>query len=234
MAAGWRSLRRLVAQAVGNLAAWRKGRTSQYTLQRSVHTNASISLPDLGPWDPGWDFPSQEALAHTLCNAATSGNWAVQVTRVMLFIKSRTQPAVDAEAADSARCWRQWAKEACRGSAGAAHGFSKVGIDDGEVGGLARPELLVKANGDMVAAMVGRAQGERQTACRPGGLGRAARPSLEEVDDVCKTCKSTAGLGHDCVIPKAILQLPVELRVRFVGFLWLSRQSWSNLRIGLT
>ena len=49
-AGAWRSLRRLVTQAVGNLAAWRNGRTSQYTTQRSVHTIASISLPDLGPW----------------------------------------------------------------------------------------------------------------------------------------------------------------------------------------
>ena len=62
----------------------------------------------------------------------------------MVFIKSQTQEAVDAAAVDSARCWRQWAEEACLGSAGAAHGFSKVGLDDGEVGGLARPELRVK------------------------------------------------------------------------------------------
>ena len=33
-AAAWRSLRRLVPQAVGNLAAWRKGRTSLHTSQR--------------------------------------------------------------------------------------------------------------------------------------------------------------------------------------------------------
>ena len=38
------------------------------------------------------------------------------------------------------------------------------------------------------------------------------RPSLEEVDDVCKTYKSTAGLGHDCINP-------VELRVRFIDLL---------------
>ena len=80
-AAAWRSLRRLVAQAVGNLAAWRKVRTKQYTLQRSVHTDASISLPDLGTLEPGWDFSSQEALSHTLRSAATCGDWAVQVGR---------------------------------------------------------------------------------------------------------------------------------------------------------
>ena len=66
--------RRLVAQAVGNLAPWRNRRTSQYTSQRSVHTVASI-LPDPGPCDPGWDFPSQEALARALHNAATRENW---------------------------------------------------------------------------------------------------------------------------------------------------------------
>ena len=45
------------------------------------------------------------------------------------------------------------------------------------------------------------------------------RPSLEEVDDDCKTYKSTASLGHDRTNPKAILQLLVELRVRFVDLL---------------
>ena len=44
----WRVLRRIVAQAVGNLAARRERRTHQQTPQRSVHTVASISLPDLG------------------------------------------------------------------------------------------------------------------------------------------------------------------------------------------
>ena len=42
---------------------------------------------------------------------------------------------------------------------------------------------------------------------------------LEEVYDVCKTYKSTAGLGHDCINPKAILQLPGELRTRFIDLL---------------
>ena len=72
------------------------------------------------------------------------GVWADQVTRVMLFIKSQTQQAVNAAATDPARCWRQRAKEACQGSAGAGHAFSKTGIDGGEHGGLAAQELLVK------------------------------------------------------------------------------------------
>ena len=58
--AAWRAFRRLVAQAVGSMAGWRKGRASQGTLQQSVNLLASISLPDLGPWDPGWE-PSQNA-----------------------------------------------------------------------------------------------------------------------------------------------------------------------------
>ena len=131
----------------GNLAAWRKGRTSLHTPPRSVHTVASISLPEHGPWDPRWDFPSQEALAHALHNAVTSENWTDQVRRAMLFITCHTQQAINAAAAESAQCWRQWAKEAYQGSAGAAHGFSKVGLDDDEVGGLAGPELLVKQLG---------------------------------------------------------------------------------------
>ena len=213
-AAAWRALRRLAAQVVGSLAAWRKGRTSQRTLQRSVNTLASISLPDLGPWDPGWDFPSQEAMAHSLRKAATCGDWASQVTKVMVFIESQTQQAVNAAAVDSARCWRQWAKEACQGSAGAAHGFSKVGLDDGEGGGLAGPQLLVRH-----MWLDSRRANAKQLADPEDVEEPLPRPSLEEVDDVCKTYKSTAGLGHDCINPKAILQLPVELRVRFIDLL---------------
>ena len=139
-AAAWR-FRRLVAQA-GSLAGWRKGRASQGTLQQSVNL-ASISLPGLGTWDPGWDFPSQEAMAHSLRKAATCGDWASQVTRVMVFVKLHTQQAVNAAAADSARCWRQWAKEACQGSAGAAHGFSMASLDFGDGELLSDPPLLV-------------------------------------------------------------------------------------------
>ena len=138
-AAAWRAFRRLVAHAVGTLAGWRKGRVSQVTLQKSVNLLASISLPDLGPWDPGWDFPSQEAVAHTLRKAETCEDWAPppQVTKVMAFVNLHSQQAVNAAAADSARCWRRWAKEACQGSAGAAHGFSKAGLDSGDGEGLA-------------------------------------------------------------------------------------------------
>ena len=138
-AAAWRAFRRLVAQAVGSLAAWRKGRASQGTLQHTVNLLASISLPDLGSWDQGWDFPSQEAMAHFLRKAATYGDWAAQVTRVMVFVKIHTQQAVNAAAADAARCWRKWAKEACQGSAG--------GLDAGDGEGPAGPQLLVNQMG---------------------------------------------------------------------------------------
>ena len=36
---------------------------------------------------------------------------------------------------------------------------------------------------------------------------------------MCKTYKSAAGLGLDCINPKAILQLPDELQVRFIDLL---------------
>ena len=139
----------------------------------------------------------------------------------MVFIKSQAQQAVNAAAADSARCWRQWAKEACQGSAGAAHGFSKVGIDDGEVGGQAGPELLAgQANGSMVAAVVGHAQSQCQASGRPGGLERAiaktftrrGRRGLQNTQEPSRT-------GSRLHQPKDVLQLPVELRVRFIDLL---------------
>ena len=54
---------------------------------------------------------------------------------------------------------------------------------------------------------------------------------------MCKTYKHTAGLGHDCINPKAILQLPVELRVRFIDLLMafeakqVKALSWSHMMV---
>ena len=210
------SLRRLVAQAVGNLAAWRKGRIALHTSQRSAHTVASISLPDLGPWDAGWEFPSQEALANALCKAATKENWTDQARRVMLFITRHTQQAVNVSAAESARAWRQWAKEACQGSAGAGHPFTKTGIDNGKQGTLAGAEQLAKQMETWLPLWLdGRRAAAKQLADQED-WNPLPRPSLEEVDDVCKTTR--ARLVWD-INPKAVLQLLVELRVRFIDLL---------------
>ena len=237
-AAAWRALRRLVAHPVGSLAAWRKGRASQGTLQHTVDLLASSSLPDLGPWDPGWDFPSQQAVAHTLHKAATCGDWASQATKVMVFIKLHTQQAVNAAAADSAPCWRRWAKEACQGSAGAAHGFSKAGLDPGDSEGLAGPQLLVNQMGTWLPLWLDSRRANAKQLADQEDMGEPLlRPSLEEVDKVCKTYKHTAGLGHDCINLKAILQLPVDLRVRFIDLLMafeakLSKPlNWSHMMV---
>ena len=136
-AAAWRSLRRLAAQAVGSLSAWRKGRVSLRAAHRALHTIASTPLPDLGPWDPGWEFFSQRALSQSLASALTKASWAEGVKQVMGFVTRHTQQAVNAAASASARVWRTWAKEACQRSAGAGHAFSKAGIDHGELSGLA-------------------------------------------------------------------------------------------------
>ena len=54
---------------------------------------------------------------------------------------------------------------------------------------------------------------------------------------MCKTYKHTAGLGHDCINRKAILQLPVELRVRFIDLLMafeaklVKPLSWSHMMV---
>ena len=186
-------------------------------MQQSVNLLASISLPDLGPWDPGWDFPSQEALAHSLRKAATCGDWAAQVSRVMVFVKLHTQQAINAAAVGSARCWRQWAKEACQGSAGAAHGITKAGLDVGDGEGLAGPQLLVNQMGTWLPLWLDPRRAHAKQLADQDDMGEPLpRPSLEEVDNVCKTHKHTAGLGHDCINPKATLQLPVDLRVRFI------------------
>ena len=190
-AGAWRSLRRLVAQAVGNLAAWRNGRTSQYTTQRSVHTIASISLLDLGPWDPGWDFPSQEALTHTSCNVECSGDWADQVTRVMLFIMSQKQQVVNAAAADSARCWGKWAKEAYQGSAGAGHASSQ-----------GRSCWSTKCGHGCRYGWMGARRMPCSWPTRRTGENFCHDLHSERSTKFARRTRATAGLGHDCINPK--------------------------------
>ena len=65
----------------------------------------------------------------------------------------------------------------------------------------------------------GRRAAAKQLADQEGWGDPLPRPSLEDVDNVFKTNKSTAGLGYDSVNPKAILQLPGELRERFIDLL---------------
>ena len=190
------------------------------TVQCTLRSVASVALPDLGPWDPGWEFSSQEALAQTLLSSLTIDGWADVVRRVVIFIMHHTQQAVTAAAAESARAWRTWAKEACQGSADAGHAFSKADIDDGDFSGLAGPELLVKQMGTWLPLWLdGRRANAKQLGDQEDWGEPLPRPTLEEVDAVCKTYKSTAGLGHDCINRKAILQLPVELRARFIDLL---------------
>ena len=62
-AAAWRALRRTVARG----PYWQLGGMGEptgHTFRRAVHTMASISLPDLGPWNKVWISPSQAALAY--------------------------------------------------------------------------------------------------------------------------------------------------------------------------
>ena len=148
--------------------------------------------------------------------------------------KSRHVQAVNAAAVDSARCWRRWAKGVCQESAGAAHGFSKVGLDVGDGEGLAGPQLLANQMGTWLLLWLDPRRANAKQLADQENMGESLpRPSLEEVDNVCKTYKHTAGLGQDCINPKAILQLPVELRLRFIDLLaeLIKSLSWSHMMV---
>ena len=193
-----------MAQTAGHLEAWRIGRVLYRSGLRSARTAASVSLPDLGPWDTGLEFPSQGALAHALCTACSS----LRATRSRRSTPRRPSPLVGGESGPR------------KPAAGAGHAFSKAGIDDSTVSGLAGPELLVSQMGTWLPLWLdGRRAKSKQLADQEDWGELLPRPSLEEVDAVCKTFKSTAGLGHVCVNPKAILQPPDDLRVRFIDLL---------------
>ena len=172
------------------------------------------------PLGPRLGFPVTRSCGTFFPQSCNLWGLAAQVTRVMVFVKLHTQQAVNAAAADSARCWRQWAKEACQSSAGAAHGFSKVGLDAGDGEGLAGPQLWVNQMGTWLPLWLDPRRANAKQLADQEDMGEPLpRPSLEDVDNVCKTYKHTEGLGHDCINPKAILQLPVDLRVRFIDLL---------------
>ena len=131
-----------------------------------------------------WDFPSQEVVAPTLRKAATCGEWAF-LTRVMVVFNQESN-------ATSSQCFGYRFGASLEGM---AHGFSKVGLDHSEVGGLAGPELLVKEMGTWLPLLLDpRSANAKQLADQEDWGELLPRPSLEEVDAVCKTYKSTAGL----------------------------------------
>ena len=219
-AAAWRSLASFGGPGRGQAGCLEERADLTAHVPTVSHTVASTSLPDIDPKDSGWDFPSQEALAHTLRKAATRGDWAVQVTRVMVFIKSHTQQAVNAAAVDSARCWKQWAKEACQGSARRSAWFLQGWPRCRRWRGVGWAAALGQSNGDVAAALAGSAQSQRQAAGRPGGYGRALAKTFTQRGRQCgQDIQAQRRTGSRLHHPKAILQLPVELRVRFIDLL---------------
>ena len=105
--AAWKALRRVVAHALGTIAAWRRGRTGKRTAQKAAHNVASLSLPNHGFWEQGWEFASQAELANTLVEATASESWMDLARRVMHFVNRHTQLAVNSSAVESARGWRK-------------------------------------------------------------------------------------------------------------------------------
>ena len=95
-------------------------------------------------------------------------------------------------------------RKLARGPARAAHGFSKVGLDVGDGDGLAGPQPLVNQMGTWLPLWLDPRRANAKQLADQEDMGEPLpRPSLEEVDNVCKTYKHTAGLGHDCINPKA-------------------------------
>ena len=105
-----------------------------------------------------------------------SGNWTDTVRRVKLCVNRHTQLAINASADDSPKGWRQWAQEACAGSAGAGHG---------------RPRASHQADGDVAADVAGWATGVKQLADQacwggPMAVFRSPRQCLEDIQRYCR------------------------------------------------
>ena len=102
--------------------------------------------------------------------------------------------------------------------------FTKIGMDGDEPAPLAGPGLLVKQTETWLPLWLdGRRATAKQLADQECWGDPMPRPSLEALDAVLRTSKSTTDSGHDCVKPKAIMQLPADLHERFVDLLMPSR-----------
>ena len=83
--------------------------------------------------------------------------------------------------------------------------LTKISIDNCKQGTLAAPELLAKQMETWLPLWLdGRRAAAKQLADQEEFGDPLPRPSLEDVDDVCKTYKSAAGLGHDCTNPSSL------------------------------
>lgn len=86
-------------------------------------------------------FSSREKVIACLEQAIHDLDWD-EHTGASLGVSTITHKKVtNASAAASSRGWRQWAGEACRGSAGAVRAFAKLGIDVGSAASASGPRL---------------------------------------------------------------------------------------------
>ena len=139
--AAWKALRRVVAHALGKIAAWRRGRTGKRTAQKAAHNVASLSLPNHGFWEQGWEFASQAELANTLVEATTSESWMDLARRVRDLREQGTLSPSSGSTVTSLRACRAWAADQTDGDtvaavAGRASGGRQTAGQPGVLGGL--------------------------------------------------------------------------------------------------
>ena len=154
-------------------AGWRKGRASQGTLQQSVNLLASISPPDLGTWDPGWDFSVTRSYGTIFAQSCNLWGLGLPGHKGYGFRQA-------SHTASSQRCGSGFGTLLEAVGEGSLPGFcgSSAWLLQGwprfrRWRGAGRAAALGQSNGDVAATLAGSAQSQCQAACRPGGYGRA-------------------------------------------------------------
>ena len=234
-------------QMVGHRARFsRPGHAQRHeeTLQQKGSLARPSSLGGAGGWHPGRLEEGANIAGHVTtvsrlaCSNLLTRSWPLgsrlgfSVTRSWHTLFAKLQPVETGPAWSPGswfssrvtqrlrqwirRCWRQWAQEACqvgRSSERLLQGWPRRRRRR-RAGRAAAPG---QANGDVVAALAGFAQSQRQADGRPRECGRPlvksfTRRSRRCVQDIQAHSCSWSRLHQ----AKAILQLPVELRVRFI------------------
>ena len=161
-AAWWR--RRLAAWPLGG-----KGELRRVRCNCQSTCSLTVSPPDLGSWDPGWDSFTR---SHGTFFAQRCNLWGIGPPRTqgLWFSSSFThskQPTL-----------RQWIRHVVGGNGRRKFarvlreqrmGFSKAGLDVGDGEGLAGPQLLVNQMGTWLPLWLDPRRAKRQAAGRPGG-----------------------------------------------------------------
>ena len=225
-AGAWRSLRRLVAQAVGNLAAWRKGRTNPHASTFNPHDCLHlVARPRPGTQAGTFHHRRLSDTPDTMQSPAGVGQIWAGGPCLSSSVKRNKQSMLRLQIRRVAGGTGRRKQARARQAPGTPS--PRPALSTASTVGSPGQICLSRKTADLVAVMDGRVQGKRQAACRPGDP--LPRPALEKVDDVCKLAWDTTAST-----PRLFYSSLSNCECASSTCSWSSRPSWSGPCAGHT